>query len=104
MDSAIKGFDSTLRPAPLDKGHSRDALRLRKACQGFESIFIHEMLKSMRKTIPESGLMDSGLRGKIYESMYDEALSKTLAERGALGIGDLLYEQLAPYALKEGGK
>ena len=98
MDNTIHGYNGSLSPASFKRPPSKDELRLKKACQGFESMFIQEMLKSMRKTIPESGLLEGGVRQKIYESMYDEAVSNALSERSALGIADMLYKELAPYA------
>ncbi len=87
----------------LKKASQAEKRRLKAACQGFEAIFLHEMLKSMRRTIPKSGLLDGGLRDRIYESMFDEAVSKSLSRRGALGIADMLYNQLSPH-IPRGGR
>ena len=77
-------------------GVSREEKRLKEACKGFEAIFIHEILKAMRKTIHKSGLLDGGMQERIYESMFDQELSRVLSERGALGIAQMLYEEFAP--------
>ena len=85
---------------------SREEKRLKEACKGFEAMFIHEMLKAMRKTIHKSGVLDGGMQQRIYESMFDEELSRVLAERGGLGVAQMLYEEFAPHVLdmgKEGG-
>ena len=85
---------------------SREEKRLKEACKGFEAIFIHEILKAMRKTIHKSGLLDGGMQQRIYESMFDQELSRVLSERGGLGIAQMLYEEFAPNVLdmgKEGG-
>lgn len=51
----------------------------------------------MRDTIDESGLTDDGGFGKsIYTELFDQELSRSVAQRGALGIADLLYNRLAP--------
>jgi flagellar protein FlgJ len=67
---------------------------LRKACKEFESVFTHELLKSMRKTIEKCDLFHGGQGEEIYESLLDMELSKTLSDGGANGIAAQLYEQL----------
>ncbi|OCC15556.1 Flagellar protein FlgJ [Dissulfuribacter thermophilus] len=81
---------------------SLEEKRFKEACKGFEAMFINEMLKAMRKTIPKSGLLDGGLRQEIYESMFDEKVSEALSERGALGIADMLYNAFAPRVINKG--
>lgn len=88
---------------PEKAGVSRAQERLKEACKGFEALFINEMLKSMRRTIPKSGLLDGGVQGRIYESMFDEAVSRALSERGALGIADMLYREFKPHVVDQQG-
>lgn len=71
-------------------------LELRRAAKEFESLFIYEMLKSMRKTIPEDGLFQ-GITGKdTYTTIIDQQLASAMAERGGLGIADIIYKQMLP--------
>jgi Rod binding domain-containing protein len=73
-----------------------ELLKLRKACQNFESIFISYMLKSMRKASEKSDLFGSGLGSDIYDEMFDEKLAEEMADSGQVKIGDILYNQYAP--------
>jgi murein DD-endopeptidase MepM/ murein hydrolase activator NlpD len=60
----------------------------------------------MRDTIEESGLADDvGFGKSIYTELFDQELSRSVAQRGALGIADLLYNRLAQNtaADQEGG-
>lgn len=59
----------------------------------FESLFVQMMLKSMRDATIEGGLFDSS-RMEMYQSMYDQQVSLQLASQGALGLSDILAEQL----------
>jgi murein DD-endopeptidase MepM/ murein hydrolase activator NlpD len=68
---------------------------LKKASEEFESVFIAYLLKVMRETIEESGLMEQGFGKSIYTELFDQEVSRSIAQRGALGIGDLLYRNLA---------
>ncbi len=69
---------------------------LKKAAQQFESLFICYLLKVMRETIEESGLTEGGFGKSIYTELFDDELSKSIAQRGALGIADLLINRLGP--------
>ena len=68
--------------------------KLRKACGDFESIFIHYLLKSAQKALPESGIFDNRPESKIYKSMAYEAIARTIATGRGIGLGELLYERL----------
>jgi Rod binding domain-containing protein len=68
--------------------------RLKKATKDFEAYFMLYMLKSMRETIPKSGLLEEGLGNDIYSSMFDEELSKKLAGSSPGSLSELLYKSL----------
>lgn len=68
---------------------------LKAASQEFEAVFIAYLLKIMRDTIEESGLMDGGFGKSIYTELFDQEVSLTIARRGMLGISDLLYQNLS---------
>jgi peptidoglycan hydrolase FlgJ len=67
---------------------------LRQATQEFESLFIAQMMKTMRGTVPQSGLMGSDSGQGIFREMLDQELSRQIAFAGGFGIGDILYQQL----------
>lgn len=70
------------------------ASELKAASQEFEAVFIAYLLKVMRDTIEESGLMDGGFGKSIYTELFDQEVSLTIARRGMLGMSDLLYQNL----------
>jgi flagellar protein FlgJ len=71
-----------------------DEGKLKKTCEDFESIFIYHLLKVMRKSIPKSGLLDGGSQQDTYLSLFDEELSKSMAKKGGIGLGKILYENI----------
>ena len=75
-----------------------DEGKLKKACEDFESIFISQMLKEMRKSIPKSGLLDGGNEQDAYLSLFDEAFSKSIAQGGGIGLGKILYQNVMKQA------
>jgi flagellar protein FlgJ len=74
-----------------------DKEKLKKTCTEFEAVFINQLLQFMRRTIPSSkaGILESGKSGKdIYQSLFDQELSKSMAKRGGLKIGEMVYKQM----------
>jgi len=61
----------------------------------FESLYLQMMLKSMRAAVPESDLF-SDESGKAYRDMFDNQLSVNLAEKGGIGLAEVMVKQLAP--------
>ncbi len=68
---------------------------LQKACSELESIFIFQLLKTMRATIPKSGFIDGGRAEEIYTSMLDSEISKNVSGATGMGLASVMYEQLS---------
>jgi peptidoglycan hydrolase FlgJ len=66
---------------------------LRGSAKQFEALFINMMLKSMRQAT-ESTTGDSGHETQIYTSMFDQQISQMMAERGGIGLADMMLRQL----------
>jgi len=67
---------------------------LMDVCKDFESLFIHMMLKEMRKTIPEGGFVEKSTATKMFEDMFDEEISKEISNKGdGIGLAKVLYNQ-----------
>jgi Rod binding domain-containing protein len=87
--------------SPLPVQHKRQVLseseqsrlKLKKATQAFEAIFIAQLMKSMRSTSFTKD--EEGFGKDIMLSMADESVSQQLAKKGMLGVGKLLYDHLA---------
>ncbi len=76
-----------------------EKVRLRKATQEFEAFFMYQMLKTMRKTIPESSFgQDSPLSGdkskEIFTDMFDMQLSQKMVTGDSKSISEILYNSL----------
>ncbi|NLV87907.1 MAG: hypothetical protein GX021_00870 [Tissierellia bacterium] len=71
-----------------------DDKKLMEVCREFESVFVYMMLKEMKKTVPEDGLIEKSQGSRIFEDMYFEELSKEMSKgENSLGIAKMLYEQ-----------
>jgi Rod binding domain-containing protein len=62
----------------------------------FQSIFMGEMMKAMRQSVPESGLIeDEGGAREMYQGLLDqEYVSAASDQMGALGLTEALKQQL----------
>lgn len=74
---------------------------IKKVCQEFEAIFIRTLVKSMRATVPDSGLIGKDTGHEVFEEMMDGEIANQAARRGDFGIADILYRQLAGQAEDE---
>jgi len=114
----VIGITHLLAPTTVDKGRAGKAdlsgsariggeggsvaldkkyLGLKKATQQFEGYFLHELLKEMRKTVPEDKLLGDESHGQeIFRDMMDQTLSDSMSSRGDLGMAKMMYDQLAP--------
>ena len=59
----------------------------------FESIFLQQMLKSMRDATVKSGLFESS-QMETYQSMADQQLAVQLSEQGGIGLARMMVEQM----------
>lgn len=77
----------------LNPGQSEEQ-KARDACEGFEAVFIGQMIKEMRKTVPKDGMLH-GKHEEEYVSMFDAEFAKTLTKQGGIGLADFMQRQLA---------
>ncbi len=74
-----------------------DLESLKKVAKDFEEIFINMLMKSMRSTIEESGLMEKSSQRGMFEGMLDEEFTKKMVESGGIGIQEMMVRQLSRY-------
>jgi len=80
--------------AGLQSG-GEDKAALQAAAREFEAVFLNQLLKAMRSTVPDNELFNSKGPTKFYQQMYDAELAKGMASGPAkLGIADLIVRQL----------
>ncbi len=75
--------------------NSADDAKLKEACSDFESIFIKQMLDSMRKTVQKTGLNDGGYAEELYQDMLYDQYAEKMAQTAHLGVAELMYRQLS---------
>ena len=73
------------------KGQSPEVIK--KVAKQFESLFVQMMLKSMRDTMPEEGLLNSKQQ-RMYQDMYDKQISLNISSGKGMGLADVIERQL----------
>lgn len=71
---------------------------LKQVAKQFESIFVSQMLKSMRQAnaVFEEDSLFNSKETNFYRDMYDQQLALSLSTGKGMGIADALYRQLSP--------
>lgn len=83
LDQKISDFKQTKNS--INPQSQQDVV---KVAEEFESLFLGIVLKAMRDTVPDSGLMSKSNAMKIYTSMLDDEYSKVLAANRHTGIAE----------------
>jgi len=78
----------------LKRGANDDPEKLAKACREFESLFMHQLIKAMRKTVPKDGYLGDSYARNTFTDMLDGELAKQMGRSGGVGLHQLLVEQL----------
>lgn len=94
-NKAVSSHETNKLKQMEDLEQANDDKILKELADEFVSILIKEMLKSMRNTVPEDGLMNGGFAEDIFTDMLDEEYSKnSVGQMGFSSLGRILYEQL----------
>ena len=73
----------------------RDLESLKESSREFETMFVMEMYKAMRKAVPEGGLFEKSNATEIFQGMLDLELAKETTKGKGMGIAQAMYEQMA---------
>jgi peptidoglycan hydrolase FlgJ len=77
-----------------ESGEFKDEKELKSLARQFESIFMNQLMKSMRETLPKDGLLSS-FSVDMYESMFDQEVAGEMSKGKGMGLADVLYTQLS---------
>ncbi|MCC7195116.1 MAG: rod-binding protein [Gemmatimonadaceae bacterium] len=77
-------------PAPA----SGDQRRLRDVATQIEGVFVAEMFKAMRATVPAEGDARGGAGEEIFTAMMDGRISEAVARGLSRGVADAITRQL----------
>lgn len=72
----------------------RDEERLRAASRQLEGVFVQQMFKAMRDSVPGGGIVDGGAGEETFTGLLDEHLASQAADGNGRGPGEALFVQL----------
>lgn len=82
-----------IKTMTTDEVAKRNA-EIKDASVQLESILLKMMYNEMWKTVPKDELFKDDNAMEIYRDMYNEELTKKMAEGGGIGLADYIYRQL----------
>lgn len=99
-------IDKAINQVNLNKINNLESLsrqkledrKLKQTCVEFESIFIKQMLNSMKSTINKSGLIKESMGEKLFDDMLYDEYAQKMAKTSQFGIADMMYKQLSKYS------
>lgn len=82
----------------LERPRGTGKERLQQVATEFESLFVKQMLDSMRDTLnEEDDLLSGGFAEDVFEDMLYDEYARKIAATGSLGIADLITRQYADH-------
>jgi flagellar protein FlgJ len=76
-------------PTPPDKDGA-----LRKTAGQLEGVFVEQLYKAMRATVPQDGTFGGGSGEEMFTGLLDEHLAAETPREWRHGLGEALYHQL----------
>ena len=85
----------SLKPLTGEARAEKQEKQLRDAAKMYENHFLGQMMKSMRSTIHhEDGFIKQGTGEKIFAEQLDQKYVDGWADKGGVGLADLIYSQI----------
>lgn len=81
-------------PQTSNEGERRD-VKLLKAARMFEKQFLSEMVRAMRRTVQNGGLIETSMGEGIFREKLDDEYVEAWGEKGGIGLADVIYKQVA---------
>lgn len=85
----------SLKPQDQAEVAEKRDLQLRNAAKMYETHFLNEMVKAMRKTVPrEDGVIKHNFAEQIFTEQLDGQYVEGWSNKGGVGLADMIYSQL----------
>ena len=92
--NTLAASEPPLPPPTVPGGKKFDETKLKKACEDFEALFINQLMQSMRRTVLKSKFLEDAPGKAVYQSLFDREISQKMAQKGALGVGKIIYRKV----------
>lgn len=68
--------------------------KIQQAAEMYETQFLRDMLRAMRKTVPESDLMPMSGAERLFRDQLDDHNVDQWVARGGVGLSGIIYDQI----------
>ena len=90
----IDGISGGATP-PVRSAASEKDTALRKTARDLEGLFVQQLFKTMRETVPEGeGIVSGGAGEDIFTGLLDQHLAAETPKQWQSGMAEALYRQL----------
>jgi len=86
-------IDATPRVTRADTGQQS---RLRQIASRFEGVFVEQLFKAMRETVPTDGALDGGGGEDLFTSMLDQQVADSAPARWHRGLSSAIVKTFGP--------
>ena len=90
--AANRGVPRLEQPKPVDEAAAR-LRKLENATSDFEALLLTQLLKPLAKSISSTS-QGSQLGGDVMVEVAMEKMAETLADKGGIGLGNMLFQNL----------
>ncbi len=81
-------------PATVDPAAAARDAKLHSVAKQLESVFVQQMYKSMRSTVPTGGIADGGAGEELFNGLMDEHMAADTPQKWKHGLSESIYRQL----------
>jgi flagellar protein FlgJ len=69
--------------------------KLKGTAGQLQGLFVQQLFKAMRETVPDEGIISGGNGGEMFQSMFDEKIAEKAPAQWHHGVGSAILSQLA---------
>jgi flagellar protein FlgJ len=91
------GATHAIGRAPRPDANATPVQKLRGTAQQLQSVFVEQLFKAMRATVPEDGEFSGGHAEEMFQGLLDQHVSESVPEHwtGAHSLGETIVRQLS---------
>lgn len=81
---------------PMKEAQTTEKVKaqFREVSDMYEKHFLRELMKSMRSSVPEGGLVKVNSAEKLFREQLDNEYVETWGQKGGIGLSDMIYNDL----------
>jgi len=85
---------ASLEMISLNRSGKKTDRQMHEIAHQFEAMVFRQLLKEMRKTVPESGLLENNGATEMYTDIADDYLAQQMTSTNGIGIEPIIYQEL----------